>query len=141
MISVKGMIAAAPSGLIAAMSAQPSNGMEDCYPRQGWQGRTGAQTCAPRPAPQSEICAPRPAPPCAPDLARLTVPGWPALPILPRARPCCLASSDASLEKASDRRTSISLTLYLPWTAALARRTAAMACGPLARSPLPWLSF
>ncbi len=42
---------------------------------QGWQGRTGAQTCAPRPAPPGKICAPRPAPPCAPGLTRVTTPG------------------------------------------------------------------
>jgi hypothetical protein len=43
---------------------------------QGGQGRTGAQTCAPRPAPPSKMCAPRPAPPCAP--ARMGEPGHPA---------------------------------------------------------------
>jgi hypothetical protein len=42
--------------------------------RQGWQGRWGALTSAPRPAPPSEIGAPRPAPPSPPESPRLTTP-------------------------------------------------------------------
>ena len=37
---------------------------------QGWQGRWGALTSAPRPAPPGKISAPRPAPPSAPGFAR-----------------------------------------------------------------------
>ena len=45
---------------------------------QGWQGRWGALTSAPRPSPPGEISAPRPAPPSAPGLARVTIQGSPA---------------------------------------------------------------
>ena len=38
---------------------------------QGWQGRWGALTSAPRPAPRDEISTPRLAPPSAPSLAAL----------------------------------------------------------------------
>jgi hypothetical protein len=44
------------------------------------QGRTGAQTCASRPASTGEICAPQPAPPCTPFRAS---PGSRARVILP----------------------------------------------------------
>ena len=40
--------------------------IEEHICHQGWQGRWGALTSAPRPAPPSEIGAPRPAPPSAP---------------------------------------------------------------------------
>ena len=64
--------------------------------RPGWQGRTGAQTCAPRPAPPGEICAPRPAPPCAPGLTRVTTP------LSPSAAISVWPPSDASLTLTAD---------------------------------------
>ncbi len=39
---------------------------------QGWQGRTGSQTCAPRPATVAQKKTPRPATPCDPGLAGVT---------------------------------------------------------------------
>ena len=48
-------------GLAAALPGASS--------RQVWQGRWGALTSAPRPAPPGKISAPRPAPPSAPGLA------------------------------------------------------------------------
>ncbi len=44
-----------------------------CKILQGWQGRSGALTSAPRPAPRGKVSAPRPAPRSAP--AQVTTPG------------------------------------------------------------------
>jgi hypothetical protein len=50
-------------------------------PCQGWQGRSGSLTSAPRPATPGEISAPRPATPN--DPAQATTPPWPSLPARP----------------------------------------------------------
>ena len=50
------------------------DGSQRRHCRQGWQGRWGALTSAPRPAPPGKISAPRPAPPSAPGLARASPP-------------------------------------------------------------------
>ena len=42
---------------------------------QGWRGRTGSQTCDPRPATPAEVCDPQPATPYYPGLVRMTTPG------------------------------------------------------------------
>ena len=61
---------------ISSLAAHLPNPTDSCHggvalePHgQGWQGRWGALTSAPRPAPPSKISAPRPAPPSAPGLA------------------------------------------------------------------------
>ncbi len=59
---------------------------------QGGQGRTGARTCAPRPAPPGNICAPRLARVTSPghepgSRARVTSPGHPASRLLSGAHP------------------------------------------------------
>ena len=61
--------------MVASVTTGNSPGARIVVRPQGWQGRSGALTSAPRPAPPGEISAPRPAPPSAP--AQVTTPGSP----------------------------------------------------------------
>ena len=54
----------AQSARLAAVRAAKDDGQS--LEHQGWPGRSGAPTSAPRPAPPGKISAPRPAPPSAP---------------------------------------------------------------------------
>ena len=61
-----------PSACADAPPQPPSHQLQNKarQKEQGWQGRWGALTSAPRPVPPGKISAPRPAPPSAPGLAR-----------------------------------------------------------------------